>query len=118
MLCKINIMVSRRNFIKISALAGTLELTGAYSPAIHYNENNISESSAPEGWTNTTPRDEIKPAFAYNPKGGPKQQGSFIIASDEREGLLGRWTKIIPVEGGKHYRFSAQRKYAAPFTER
>ncbi len=68
-------------------------------------------ATAPDGWTTTAPRDEIKPAFAYKSKGGPDHQGSFVIESDKREGLLGRWTKTFPVKGGKHYRFAVLRKY-------
>ena len=65
---------------------------------------------APAGWTTAAPRDEIKPAFHYDPAGGPKHDGSFVIESDAREGLLGRWTETVPVKGGQHYRFSVLRK--------
>ena len=69
-----------------------------------------ADSPAPDGWTTATPRDEIKPAFAFHPDGGPDHRGSFVIKSDQREGLIGRWTKSFPVKGGLHYRFSALRK--------
>lgn len=59
----------------------------------------------PEGWTNATPRDELRPRFAFEPKGG-----AFVITSDEREGLHGWFQKTYPVTGGKHYAFSAHRK--------
>ena len=61
---------------------------------------------APDGWTTASPRDEIKPAFRFE----PRDHGTFIIESDAREGLLGRWTKTFAVDGGQHYRFSARRK--------
>ncbi|MBI3879123.1 MAG: carbon-nitrogen hydrolase family protein [Verrucomicrobia bacterium] len=67
-------------------------------------------TAPPEGWATAAPRDEIKPAFAFNPAGGPDHKGSFIIESDRREGLMGRWTKTFPIEGGKCYRFTALRK--------
>jgi predicted amidohydrolase len=67
-------------------------------------------ADAPEGWTTAAPRDEIKPDFAYDPQGGPKHHGSFIIESGAREGLVGRWTKTFPVTGGRTYRFSAVRQ--------
>lgn len=66
--------------------------------------------SLPEGWTSLAPRDEIKPRFEYDANGGPDHQGSLIIESGDREGLLGRWTKTIPVKGGQHYRFAVLRK--------
>ena len=69
-----------------------------------------ANSTAPDGWTTAAPRDEIKPAFAFHPDGGPDHRGSFVIESDQREGLVGRWTKTFSVKGGQHYRFSALRK--------
>jgi predicted amidohydrolase len=66
--------------------------------------------SAPVGWQATAPRDEIKPSFAYDPKGGRRGMGSFVIAHDQRDGLDGYWTKTFPVEGGRYYHFSAQRR--------
>ncbi len=65
---------------------------------------------APEGWTTASPREEITPAFSYDPAGGPKQDGSFVIESNEREGLMGCWTKTFAVKGGEHYRFEVLRK--------
>lgn len=67
-------------------------------------------ASVPEGWQTAAPRDEIRPAFAYDPSGGPHRKGAFIIRSDSREGLQGRWTCTFPVQGGRHYRFSALRR--------
>jgi predicted amidohydrolase len=66
--------------------------------------------SPPEGWSTAAPRDEIRPEFAYDPTGGPHGRGAFVIRSDEREGLQGRWTKTFPVQGGHAYRFSALRR--------
>jgi predicted amidohydrolase len=65
---------------------------------------------APEGWTVAAPRDEIRPQFAFDPKGGPDGQGAMIIEADGREGLDGAWVKTFPVAGGRPYRFQALRK--------
>jgi len=65
---------------------------------------------APDGWTTAAPREEIQPAFAFNPKGGPDRAGSFVIQADAREGLAGWWTKTFSVKGGQHYRFCVLRK--------
>ena len=67
-------------------------------------------AEAPEGWTTAAPRDEIKPDFTYDPQGGPDHRGCFVIEAGDREGLIGRWTKTIPVRGGQYYRFSALRQ--------
>ena len=66
--------------------------------------------SAPDGWRAAAPRDEIRPRFDYNPKGGKDGKGAFLIIADEREGLDGYWVKTFSIIGGKHYRFFALRK--------
>ena len=63
----------------------------------------------PAGWTSAVIRDEIAPRFRYELRGGPARDGAFVIESDERAGLIGRWTKTFPVTGGTHYSFSARR---------
>jgi len=62
---------------------------------------------APEGWSTHAPRQEIAPAFRYEPAGGRSGKGAWVIAMDERPGLSGHWRKIFPVTGGGHYRFQA-----------
>ena len=63
--------------------------------------------SASDGWTAAAPRDEIRPAFASEERGGPDGQPALVIRTDAREGLDGYWLKRFPVTGGKHYRFQA-----------
>lgn len=65
--------------------------------------------SAPEGWTACSPRDEIRPALRYEPNGA-EGRGCFVIEHDHRAGLDGYWRKSVPIEGGRHYRFAAQRR--------
>lgn len=65
---------------------------------------------APEGWSTASPRDEIKPQFSYEPRGGRDGTGSLVIQADEREGLEGWWQKAFPVQAGRHYRFTAFRR--------
>ncbi len=65
--------------------------------------------SGPDGWSASSPRPEIAPAFSVESdqgRGGP----ALVVACDDREGLHGVWSKTWPVTGGKHYRFSAWRK--------
>jgi predicted amidohydrolase len=65
-------------------------------------------ATAPDGWTTSAPRDEIRPAFAYEPTGGLDGKGVFVIQHDRRQGLDGYWTKTFPVRGGQHYRFAVR----------
>jgi predicted amidohydrolase len=68
------------------------------------------DAKAPDGWSASSPRDELRPAFSYLPDGGPDRQGSLVLQSDGREGLIGCWTRSFPVVGGRHYRFVALRR--------
>lgn len=102
-------MVTRRNFIKASAIAGAIGIS-----KLNYEnmvEPQILNSYGPEGWSNSWPRDEIKPIFTFNPKGGPENCGSFIIESGQCKRPFGKWLKTFPVNGGQYYRFSVYRKY-------
>ncbi len=69
-----------------------------------------SAASPPEGWQTAAPREEIRPAFSFEPKGGPNHRGSFVIEHDAREGLDGWFQKSFTVTGGEFYRFQAVRK--------
>jgi predicted amidohydrolase len=66
--------------------------------------------SAPAGWSGCAPREEIRPAFSYEPRGGPDRRGALVIATDQREGLAGYWAKTFPVQGGRDYCFRALRR--------
>ena len=70
----------------------------------------VREPGAPAGWTTESSRDEIRPKFSYDSKGGRSGTGSFIIETDTRDGLDGYWKRSYPVEGSKHYQFRAYRK--------
>lgn len=63
-----------------------------------------------EGWTPTAIRDEIRPQFTVDKTGGRDHHGALVISTDEQPGLMGYWTKNMPVEGGRHYRFQAFRR--------
>ena len=69
-----------------------------------------AESLLPDGWAAVSPRDEIRPEFSFEPNGGAKQAGSFVITHDRREGLDGWIQKSFAVTGGEFYRVSASRK--------
>jgi len=64
----------------------------------------------PSGWEAAAQREEIRPTFSYEPKGGPKGDGAFVIATDDSPAQQGRFQKSFSVSGGKFYRFDALRK--------
>lgn len=65
------------------------------------------EPAPAEGWQAGAPRDEIRPQFSYELRGGPGGTPALVIASDERQGLNGYWRKTFPVTPGGFYRFYA-----------
>jgi predicted amidohydrolase len=65
---------------------------------------------APDGWQAMAPREEIRPQFSYNPKGGPAREGSLVIRAGPLEGFDGHWAKTFTVKGGQWYRFHALRR--------
>ena len=71
---------------------------------------NAAEVGAPNDWQSIAPRDEIRPAFSFERKGGPKKTGSFVITHDQRDGLDGWFQKSFAVSGGEFYRFHAVRQ--------
>ncbi len=83
-----------------------LILFGVLAPAALLH----AATAVPDGWATASPREEIQPAFGFNPKGGPDHTGSFTIQADAREGLAGWWQKTFPVKGGQCYRFCVLRK--------
>jgi predicted amidohydrolase len=70
----------------------------------------VAADSLPGGWEAMSPRDEIRPAFSFEPSGGAKHAGSFIITHDRREGLDGWIQKSFPVIGGEFCHVSALRR--------
>jgi predicted amidohydrolase len=70
------------------------------------------EGTLPEGWTTATPRDEIRPKFAYLPGGGPKGTGAWVISADGLEGAHGWFQKTFAVTGGEYYQVHAVRQCA------
>jgi len=82
-----------------AAVAGLLLLSLAHA-----------DNQPANGWQTVAPRDEIRPAFSFEPGGGPKGAGCFVITDDHRDGLDGWFQKSFAVNGGDYYRFAAVRK--------
>lgn len=64
-------------------------------------------------WTLVSPREEAKPEAVIHTKGGHDGKGSLVLETGEGEHWIGCWTKTLPVEGGRHYQFSAWKKASA-----
>ena len=64
-------------------------------------------------WTLVSPREEAKPEAVIHTKGGHDGKGSLVLETGEGEHWIGCWTKTLPVEGGRHYQFSAWKKTSA-----
>lgn len=60
-------------------------------------------------WTPVSPRDEIRPVFHSAEHGGPNGEATLTIVADDRDGLMGHWETTVPVQGGRHYRFTVSR---------
>ncbi len=69
----------------------------------------LADERAPEGWTAETPREEIRPEFAWDASGGG-HEGALVIGADDREGLMGSWARTIPIQGENFYHFVVDRK--------
>ena len=66
--------------------------------------------SAQDGWDARAARDEIRPKFSFDKSGGPNQNGSLVIETGSQDGQDGHWAKSFKIDGGRWYRFHAQRR--------
>ena len=48
--------------------------------------------------------------FEYEATGGWRNSPRWTIRTDAREGLIGWWETVVPVEGGRPYRFEVRRR--------
>src|SRR5205807_3607363 len=69
--------------------------------------------SYPPGWKAACQRDEIRPTFSFESKGGPNGHGAFVLAAADSVGQHGWFQKVFPLSGGRFYRFQAVRKAEA-----
>jgi predicted amidohydrolase len=103
--------LTRRQLLAASAAGLTLTALPARTAADSKALPELDPGPAPpDGWTTVSPRDEIRPRFGYDPRGGPDGRPAFVIQTDDRVGRIGGWKRTFPVTGGKHYRFSALHK--------
>lgn len=96
--------------LPIILLVCALGLASCSVEATGSGDGLLSADAAPPGWTAESPREEIRPMFAFEPGGGPAGAGALVIEADGREGLDGYWARSFPVTGGRHYRFRTVRR--------
>jgi predicted amidohydrolase len=60
----------------------------------------------PGEWQGESPRQEIRPSFSHTIDGGRSGLGELSIATSERSGEHGWWSRSFPVTGGEHYAFT------------
>lgn len=63
-------------------------------------------------WTVWSPRDETTPKSSTEAKGGHTNSRALVLETGAGTHWIGCWTMTVPVEGGRHYAFSAWRKFA------
>ncbi|HSQ54099.1 MAG TPA: carbon-nitrogen hydrolase family protein [Gemmata sp.] len=93
----------RSLLLAVASLIAALGCSATTAPS-------ANESPIPADWKTASPREEIAPKFSYDPAGGPKKTGAFIISADAREGLDGYFHKTFPVTGDRYFHFHAVRK--------
>jgi predicted amidohydrolase len=93
-----------------AVLAAVLVISGICGAEKRQETGGQYDAASAEEWQTWSPREEIRPEFVFNPRGGRDQRGGWIIAHDARDGLDGMWTKTVPVVGGRWYRFHAVRR--------
>ncbi|MFP6765857.1 MAG: carbon-nitrogen hydrolase family protein [Planctomycetaceae bacterium] len=69
----------------------------------------MAEDIAFDGWQTESPRSEIRPDFRFTASADGASK-VLTIHADRRNGLMGAFTRTLPVTGGSHYRFSVQRQ--------
>lgn len=94
-------------FIRLHGLLTVTILLGANLQTSAVDSTRLAPVEAPDGWSVTAARDEIRPAARYEAASGPGGKGCFILESGSREGLDGCWQKTFPITGGKYYHFEA-----------
>ncbi len=96
-------MSARRWCLAVLGLVSVLGAAAVQTPS-------AESTRLPAGWGPASPREEIRPTFAFDPAGGPKGGGAFVITAGDSVGYHGWVRKAFPVTGGTFYRFEAARK--------
>src|SRR6266542_1154358 len=97
----------------LSALSASILAAGPVSAGAPTQDEPKQSEPYPPGWKAASQRDEIRPSFSFELKGGPRGNAAFVIAAANSVGQHGWFQKVFPLSGGKFYRFQAVRKAEA-----
>ena len=99
-------MAGSPRFVVVMRLALLIHLTALLSTA------------SADDWSLWSPREEARPKSSVSKEGGHSGKGALILETGEGEHWIGCWQRTVPVERGRHYEFSAWRKFSAMPTPR
>lgn len=101
--------MSRSFRLGIFSVVAAALLTGLHSSAVAPVGAVPALEPLPAEWEAIAPREEIKPTFGFDPKGGPKGLGSLVITAANSTTQHGWLKRSFPVTGGTFYRFAVLR---------
>src|SRR5207249_1557526 len=94
----------RQNRSVMKSMLALIIALGAFSGvSLQLKADDDGSLRAPSGWRTGAPREEIRPAFVFEPTAGREGKGALVIQHDARDGLDGFWTKTFAVRGGQFY---------------
>ena len=98
----------RVSFLRVAALGfATIGLLGAAEQPAIIARSQFATAADVAGWKSWSPRDEISPQFAFDPKGGREGRGALKIAVRAASDF-GAWrSKLGDLRPGQAYRFNA-----------
>ncbi len=99
--------ISRRDLLAATAAGLALLAAPQFSSTSVSAADAVAPTDPSDGWSNASPRDELRPKFAIEPNGGPDKLPAYLIQHDAREGLDGCWRRTFAVTAGLSYHFAA-----------
>lgn len=72
-----------------------------------------SIAAGSDDWSVWAPRDEARPEAGQPKTGGHDGNSALVLKSGPGEHWIGCWTRTLAIDGGKHYRFNAWRRFTA-----
>ncbi len=69
-------------------------------------------------WSVWSPRKEAQPKAVLTTEGGHSGKGALLLETGAGDHWIGCWSRTMPVEGGKHFAFSAWYKFENVVTPR
>jgi predicted amidohydrolase len=103
-------MSSRRCCLIVLGVVSVLGVATIQTSSVPPPPRPTESARFPTGWETVSQREEIRPTFSFDPRGGPKGDGAFVITAADSIGQHGWCQKAFPVTGGKFYRFQSVRK--------